>query len=884
MKTRIILLFVQIILVIPFTFIQSANNRAFPIDTIFPFVNEYSNKSYPSVASTDSNYFVVWEKCLPSGYKDIRGTRVFSNGYVEYKDGVLIADSSDFPVISSFGDKFMIFYRKNGNLCGKSLSIEDDNTYKFSDEFITGIDFSDINEYKVQYNSGYFGIFYIILKPSSYYTRISYFTIIDSLGDIIAPPETIYVENLYYKCRYNDFDLSNDNNNYLLVYRFHDTLYGIRISNSGNILDTLPIKISENSTVSLDNISAHYNGNNYVVVWKDTSNNIYGNRVSPEGNVLDSCGFPIAQYPGRKEHPLLSYNGVNYLVTYNVNDFYSAYRGTRFTTDGIVIDTPGFHITRYLNPDMDIGFNENGNLLCWSINNAGLNEIHGLRLSSEGSPIDTTDVIITDVDSIYNTTFNQDMSSLAYSPNSGKYLVVWQDERDYPRKKIDLYGMFIDTLGNRSAAFPISNKIGSEHNPKVIYGSDRWFVVWGYQQVPRNGIYGTTILEDGTISIPNGKMFADYENVSLWKPVISSIGNRFILVYGFTALHPYDNGELVYILIDSLNNIIGGGELEFDVYWPLYSVLDVSSSDSMFFITYGARTSGISNRDGIYLNRRHYDGTAADTGAIELKQSYEYDAKSKYANNRLMLVWADGQEGYKNLYGAIYDSLGNVLMDSIVISDASGDQKNATIEYNDDRFITMWEDYRDNSKGDIYGATVGIDGIVLDSGAIITGDSAHISPNLEKGPGNQLFLTYSGWTDSINGNAVNKLRIWGALDSFLNVIDTTVNDTTDTTVIDTTEIDTTRTVYLMSGSFSDYVFTSCNNSIIFKYYLSSKINVHLNIFNIAGIQIFGYDNYSDQNIGFNQISVKSSKLSNGIYFYQFRAGTISKRGKIIILH
>ena len=871
MKTRIILLFVQITLFIPSTFIQSANNRAFPLDTIFPFVNEYSNKSYPSVASTDSNYFVVWEKCLPSGYKDIRGTRVFSNGDVEYKDGILIADSSDSPVISSFGDKFMIFYRKNGNLCGKSLSI-DDNTYNFSDEFITGIDFSAINEYKVQYNSGYFGISYIIVNPSTPFTKSGYFTIIDSLGDIIAPPETIYVENLYYKCRYNDFDLSNDNNNYLLVYRFYDTLYGIRISNSGNILDTLPIKISEESTVSLDNISVHYNGNNYMVVWRDTSNNIYGNRVSPEGNVLDSCGFPIAQYPGEKEYPLLSYNGINYLVTYNVNDFYSAYRGTRFTTDGIVVDTPGFHITRYLNPDMDIGFNENGNLLCWSINNAGLNEIHGLRLSSEGSPIDTTDVIITDVDSVYNTTFNQDMSSSAYSPNSGKYLVVWEDERDYSGTGIDIYGMFIDTLGNRSAAFPISNKIGSEHKPKVTYGSDRWFLAWEYG----SSISGTTILEDGTISIPNGKMFVYHENVSFFEPVVSSIGNRFILVYGFNDDPPSDCGGIKYILIDSLNNIIGDGGLEFDSYWPLYSVLGVSSSDSMFFITYGARTSGISNRDGIYLNRRHYDGTAADTGAIELKQSYEYDAKSKYANNRLMLVWAAGQEGYKNLYGAIYDSLGNVLMDSIVISDASGDQKNATIEYNDDRFITMWEDYRDNSKGDIYGAVVGIKGKVLDSGAIITGDSAHISPNLEKGPGNQLFLTYSGWTDSINGNAVNKLRIWGALDSFFNGI--------DTTVIDTTEIDTTRTVYLMSGSFSDYVFTSCNNLIIFKYYLSSKINVHLNIFNIAGIQIFGYDNYSDQNIGFNQISVKSSKLSNGIYFYQFRAGTISKRGKIIILH
>jgi hypothetical protein len=874
MRTKIILLFVQAILMMPFTFIQSANSEPFPLDTIFPLVNEYSYKRCPSIASIDSNYFVVWEKCLPSGYKDIRGTRVFSNGDVEYKDGIIIADSSDSPVISSFGDKFMIFYRKNGNLHCRSLLI-DNNTYDLSGEFITDVDFSVINEYKAYSNSGYFGIFYTI-NPSIF-ERIGYFTIIDSLGNIIAPPETIFVDNLYYEWHYKDFDLSNDSNNYLLVYIYVGTLYGIRISNSGNILDTLPIKISDDTIVHIDNISVHYNGYNYMVVWRDTSNNIYGNRVSPEGVVLDSFGFPIAQYPGKKEYPLLSYNGVNYLITYNVDDFYSACRGTRFTPDCIVIDTPGFHITRYLNDDMIIGFNENGSFLCWSNNDSGLNEIHGLRLSSEGILIDTSDIIITDVDSICNTAFNQNKSSSAYSHNSGKYLVVWEDDRNYPGSRIDIYGIFIDTLGNRSAAFPISSREFWEHNPEVTYGNGRWFLTWEYG----DQIHGTTIMEDETISIPNGKIFKSHDHIQYYNPIVSSIGNRFILVY-LHSEYPLDYFGIAYTLVDSLNNIISNGGLEFGSCYPEFTGLDVSSKDSIFFITYGAYYSdALSSRDGIYLNRRHYDGTAADTGAIELKQPYKSGAKSEYINNRLMLVWTDGQAGYKNLYGAIYDSLGSVLVDSIIISDANGDQKNVALEYNDQNFIAMWEDYRNNSKGDIYGATIGIDGVILDSGAIITGDSAHISPNLEKGPENQMFLTYSGWTDSINGSVVNKMRIWGVLDSFLNGIDTLVNDTT---ITDTTVIDTIKTINLMSRPFPDYIFANCNNSIIFKYYLSSKINVHLSVFNIVGIQIFGYDNYSDQNIGINQISVNSSKLPNGIYFYKFKAGKTSKSGKIIILH
>ena len=870
MKKKNIFVILVTFILIPYVSIK-ANEwnqyaSSFVLDTTMAKIQEQGNKYAPSIASIDSSYFVVWEKDLNSGYNEIRGTRVFRNGDIEYKDGIFIADSAKGPKVVSMGNKYFVFYYKNQNLYMRSVKINNFiNYYELSDEHNLNICPVFSYPFKLQYNvcknGNNFGVFY----DSS---LIGKFIIIDSLGNSVNSAESI--------CHSYNNNLASDGENYFLVWGDMTDgiwagkypVYGERLSNNGNIIDSMPIEISGGRFTGLDpSLGVDYRGDKYTVIWIDTTYNIYGNIITKDGVVQDSAGFFIAQYPGKKKDPLLSFNGQDYLVVYNIDDFYKACRGTRFTTSGIVIDTPGFHITRMLNSDMNMYLNQDGGLLCWSNKDGSLSEIHALRLSSEGIPIDTSDILLTDIDSIYTTNYDQYKPSAAYSPNSGRYLVLWNDDRNTSSWKPEIYGIFIDTLGNKSNAFLISN-LSYNCTPKVTYGRDRWFVTWSHG----NSIYGALVLEDGTVFPPNGKQLEYLTNVFYHDMVNASIGNRFICVYSCTDDPPSNCGSLNYRVIDSALNIINGTNLEVAANYPSFTGINVYNSDSIFITTYGAcypNGSG-GNENGIYMRKIDYNGYIIDS-LIELKSPYKTVSKSICRDNKLFLIW-----GNTDLWGTIYDTLGNVLTDSIIISNANGEQIIPTLAYSNQKFVAMWEDHRNNSKGNIFEATIDMEGTILDSGAITAGDSAHITPNLVEGPDSQLFLTYSGWTDSINGVAVNHMRIWGKFNK------TTITDTIDTTVIDTIN-NSNRTVNLVSGLCSDFVFSNFNNLIIFKYYIASRVNVHLNIYNISGSQVYEYDNYSNQNIGDNEIKVNFSNLPSGLYLYKFKAGTLSKNGKMIIL-
>jgi len=73
----------------------------------------------------------------------------------------------------------------------------------------------------------------------------------------------------------------------------------------------------------------------------------------------------------------------------------------------------------------------------------------------------------------------------------------------------------------------------------------------------------------------------------------------------------------------------------------------------------------------------------------------------------------------------------------------------------------VWQDFRSGSNCDIYGAKIDTSGTVIDSFSVSTQPDDQISPALTKGEGDQLFITYSSWADSINDHPANTMRIWG---------------------------------------------------------------------------------------------------------------------------
>jgi YVTN family beta-propeller protein len=69
---------------------------------------------------------------------------------------------------------------------------------------------------------------------------------------------------------------------------------------------------------------------------------------------------------------------------------------------------------------------------------------------------------------------------------------------------------------------------------------------------------------------------------------------------------------------------------------------------------------------------------------------------------------------------------------------------------------------------------------------------------------------------------------------------------------------------------------------VIKYQLPKASNVQLQVYNVAG-QLVKTFNEGQKPAGYHQISWKDSKLSNGIYFYQLKAGEFSATRKLVVL-
>jgi hypothetical protein len=124
------------------------------------------------------------------------------------------------------------------------------------------------------------------------------------------------------------------------------------VSPAGQVLNEFPIFIAPGGQVD---VSAAFDGANYLVVWSDTRSgspvgpdaDIVGTRVTPAGVVLDPAGIAISSARGAQSSPYVSFDGTNYFVAWEDTrndpgafpprlDIY----GTRITPDGTVLDGP----------------------------------------------------------------------------------------------------------------------------------------------------------------------------------------------------------------------------------------------------------------------------------------------------------------------------------------------------------------------------------------------------------------------------------------------------------------------------------------------------------------------------------------------------------------
>ncbi len=291
-----------------------------------------ANTGAPSVAFDGTNYLVVWVADRGnSGFGQLFGARVTPAGVVLDAGGIQITtgDTVSGPkirmaTVAFDGTNYLAAYR-SGNDTIRALRVTT------SVASLDGVD-------GIALGHGYYpyvafgGTKYLITwHDGSGYCQCSI------MGALVSTNGTVATSAFQIAAEGAGKDHSSvafDGTNFLVVW--HDytrtdanviaegTTYGARVSSSGSVLDTTPIRIADH-TRSQAAPRVIFDGTNYFVAWATGVNqgaksrimDVYGARVSTAGVVLDRRPVAIAAATGNQFWPVIGFGGGKFLVAWS---------------------------------------------------------------------------------------------------------------------------------------------------------------------------------------------------------------------------------------------------------------------------------------------------------------------------------------------------------------------------------------------------------------------------------------------------------------------------------------------------------------------------------------------------------------------------------------
>jgi hypothetical protein len=466
-----------------------------------------------------------------------------------------------------------------------------------------------------------------------------------------------------------------------------------------------------------------FDGANFLVVWGDNgsaSPDIYGARVTPQGMVLDSVDFVISQAAGDQVAPAMSFGGANFLVVWqdsrsgNDCEIY----GARVTPEGTVLDTGGIAISRSAGGKGGLAVGSDGAnfLIVWHDRRNGSDcDIYGARVTPQGTVLDTEGIIIARAAS------EQSFPALAFDGTN--FLVTWGDSRS---GRWDVYGARVTPQGTvlDTTDFVISQSAGDHRYPSICFDGTNFLVAWSSGPVYYRDIYGARVTPDGTVLDPSGITIsrAADDQADAW---VDFDGTNFLVTWGDcrsvreriygarvtsagVVLDPYG------FLISSVGDCQQGSALASDgvnslVVWGAYQA-------------YG----GLLDLFGVRVTPQ---GTLLDTAAIAISTAANCQESPALAfdGTNFLVAWQDRRtrDGW-DIYGARVTAQGAVLDSAgFAISTAANWQQSPALAFDRSNFLVAWRDDRIDTSGDIYGARVTPQGMVLDTAGFVISEEAN---------------------------------------------------------------------------------------------------------------------------------------------------------------
>lgn len=491
------------------------------------------------------------------------------------------------------------------------------------------------------------------------------------------------------------------------------------------------------------------NGNSALLVWTNASDiraALFGGTVFG-GSVNITADAVVQSQPNVTAKP-----GANYLVTYSEGATATAdLRGISVTTAG----TPSgaaFTISAGAGSQTSsaAAFDGTNYVVAWTNNSNGIN-LFGTRVSTAGAVLDTrTEGVTLNVGgvSISSLAGNQELSNLTCNP--GGCLVVWQESRNLATTSFDIYAQRLTTspaLTNNGAEIIVSNANRPQFVPAIATNNTDFFAVWQDERdTNTDTVFGARITAAGAVADAGGLMLITGNNRET-APVVGRAGTTFGVFWTDSRSYGTDieltrfSGQTK---VDATPRAVSNAT--FAQASPA-----VTSSAGDFFVVWNDSRNGV-DRD-IFGARVTATGTVRDAAGIPIATATGDQLVPSVSTNGTisLVVWEDRRNGNFDIFGAVVDNAtGAVTVRDLVICNAAGDQGRPAVAFDaaTNQFLVVWSDGRIATDVNLFGARVTTAGAVLDPNGVQISGAANgqFSPRVA-------FVTGTGlvvWEDRRN--------------------------------------------------------------------------------------------------------------------------------------
>lgn len=325
------------------------------LDTNNIVVCNFSGEQYrPQVTSDGANFLAVWSDGTSTNYSnanDVFAARINNSGVV--LDWIPVSTSvsatnQTAPAVAHGADWLVVWtdsrgYSSNGfDIYGTRV----DDSGRVRD--ICGIAIGVGTNHQNTPGVGWDGNNYLVTWSDGRTTSSSrniYGARVDTSGVVLDTSPIMITTNSANKVNSR---VAGNSNCFLVVWEDNSRAYGCRVSSAGSLLDAVQgFPVCTNAAFQFNPEVASI-GTNFFVVWQDRrlGSTLYGSRVSGSGQVLDGTGFALCSSTNVNGHPGLAASATNYFAVWEDIGSSSTYvYGARVSANGILLDTNSIAIS-----------------------------------------------------------------------------------------------------------------------------------------------------------------------------------------------------------------------------------------------------------------------------------------------------------------------------------------------------------------------------------------------------------------------------------------------------------------------------------------------------------------------------------------------------------